>query len=45
MRDFIAAVRSGQPPETAGADNLKSLAMVFGAIDSATSGLPVEIEA
>lgn len=45
MRDFIAAIRSGQPPETAGADNLKSLAMVFGAIQSATSGLPVEIEA
>lgn len=45
MRDFIAAIHSGEPPETNGADNLKSLAMVFGAIDSATSGLPVEIEA
>lgn len=45
MRDFIAAVRSGTPPETDGADNLKSLAMVFGAIKSATSGMPVEIGA
>ncbi len=27
MQDFVAAVRGGPPPETAGADNLKSLAM------------------
>lgn len=45
MRDFVAAIRSGTPPETAGSDNLNSLAMVFGAIDSAERGLPVEIEA
>ena len=34
----------GPPPETAGADNLKSLAMVFGAVESAETGRPVDIE-
>ena len=43
MQDFIAAVRGGPPPETAGADNLKSLAMVFGAVESAEAGRPVDI--
>jgi len=32
---FIAAIRAGRRPETDGSDNIKSLAMVFGAIDSA----------
>lgn len=45
MQDFIAAVRGGPPPETAGDDNLKSLAMVFGAVKSAEAGAPVDIEA
>src|SRR6516225_2407637 len=45
MEDFLAAVRGGPPPETAGADNLKSLAMVFGAIRSAEAGHLVDIEA
>ena len=45
MRDFVAAIRTGQPPETAGSDNLKSLGMVFAAIDSAERGIPVDIEA
>jgi predicted dehydrogenase len=44
MQDFIAAVRGGPPPETAGADNLKSLAMVFGAVESAEADRPVDIE-
>jgi len=44
MRDFMAAVRGGPPPETAGSDNLKSLAMVFGAIRSAETGFAVDIE-
>jgi predicted dehydrogenase len=44
MRQFIGAVRGGPPPETAGSENLKSLAMVFGAIQSAETGLPVDIE-
>jgi len=45
MQDFIAAVRGGPPPETAGEDNLKSLAMVFAAIKSAETGRAVDVEA
>ena len=45
MQDFLAAVEGGPPPETAGADNLKSLAMVFGAVASAEAGRPVDIVA
>lgn len=32
---FLDAIDSGKTPETAGSDNIKSLAMVFGAIESA----------
>jgi predicted dehydrogenase len=35
IEDFIACVRTGREPETAASDNIKSLAMVFGAIESA----------
>ncbi len=45
MQDFLAAIEGGPPPETAGADNLKSLAMVFGAVASAEAGRPVDIVA
>lgn len=44
IRDFIDCVRSGRAPETICSDNIKSLAMVFGAIESAESGSPVAIE-
>ena len=37
------AVRSGTQPETAGRDNIRSLAMVFGAIESAEVGRHVSI--
>ena len=43
IQDFVAAVRDGTTPETCGADNLKSLAMVFGAIESAETGRRVPI--
>jgi predicted dehydrogenase len=43
MQDFIAATRGGSMPETVGTENIKSLAMVFGAIDSAGSGRRIEI--
>jgi predicted dehydrogenase len=36
--DFIRCVQTGAVPETAAADNIKSLAMVFGAIQSAETG-------
>jgi predicted dehydrogenase len=45
IEDFVAAVRGGGVPETNGEDNLKSLAMVFGAIDSARLRQRVTIEA
>jgi predicted dehydrogenase len=41
--EFIEAVKSGRRPETASDDNIKSLSMVFGAIESARTGLPVSI--
>jgi predicted dehydrogenase len=44
LRDFVAAVQGGPPPETRGSDNIKSLAMVMGAIDSAETGRRVLIE-
>ena len=44
MQDFVAAVNGGPPPETSGSDNAKSLAMVFGAIESAESGRRVQID-
>ena len=43
MQDFIAAVRNGGEPETTGTDNIKSLAMVLGAIESAETGRRVPI--
>jgi predicted dehydrogenase len=44
LSDFVAAVRAGSEPETAGRDNIRSLAMVFGAIESVETGLRVAIE-
>jgi predicted dehydrogenase len=38
VEDFVQAIRTGIPPETAGSENIKSLAMVFGAIQSAETG-------
>ncbi|MCA1595614.1 MAG: Gfo/Idh/MocA family oxidoreductase [Chloroflexi bacterium] len=35
INEFLDCVQSGEMPETAAADNIKSLAMVFGAIESA----------
>jgi predicted dehydrogenase len=43
MRDFVDAMRGGKRPETVGSDNIKSLAMVLGAIRSAEMKRPVEI--
>jgi predicted dehydrogenase len=44
LSDFVAAVRSGNEPETAGYDNIRSLAMVFAAIESAELGRRVDID-
>ena len=43
LSDFVSAVRSGSEPETVGRDNIRSLAMVFGAIESAEAGRRVDI--
>lgn len=41
--DFVQSIETGTSPETVGSDNIKSLAMVFGAIQSAQTGQRVEI--
>ena len=43
IREFLHCVREGGTPETVCTDNIKSLAMVFGAIESAKVGREVEI--
>ena len=43
ISDFVAAIETGRAPETASSDNIKSLAMVFAAIESAKTRTRVEI--
>ncbi|RKE79473.1 Gfo/Idh/MocA family oxidoreductase [Rhizobium sp. AG855] len=43
LAEFIDAIKTGRRPETVSDDNIKSLSMVFGAIESARTGLPVSI--
>lgn len=43
ISEFIRCVRTGGTPETIGSDNIRSLAMVFGAIESAEGRQPVAI--
>jgi len=43
LREFVGALRSGQTPQGECHDNIKSLAMVFGAIESAATGQRVKI--
>jgi predicted dehydrogenase len=43
IRDFVTSLDAGREPETVATDNLKSLAMVFAAIESAETGRRVEI--
>jgi len=43
LAEFVAAVREGREPECSGRDNLKSLALVFAAIQSAKEGRSVEL--
>jgi predicted dehydrogenase len=38
IRDFVRCIRSGETPETVCTDNIHSLAMVFGAVESAERG-------
>jgi len=43
IREFVECVRTGMQPETVASDNIKSLAMVFGAIESAETRVRVKI--
>ena len=45
IADFVAAVQDGTPPLTPGTDNIKSLAMVLSAIESADTGRRVTLPA
>lgn len=44
LKAFVSAVRDGHAPETASNDNIKSLGMVFGAIESAATRQRVDIK-
>jgi predicted dehydrogenase len=43
LNAFVDALEAGREPETAGSDNIKSLDMVFAAIESSRTGRRVEI--
>ena len=43
IQEFFTCIQNGTQPETQAADNIKSLAMVFGAIESAESGQKISI--
>jgi predicted dehydrogenase len=43
IREFVACVLDGRTPETIASDNIKSLAMVLGAVQSAETGAPFRI--
>lgn len=43
IQDFIQAIATGTPPETAAAENIKSLGMVLGAIKGAETGYVVDL--
>jgi predicted dehydrogenase len=42
--DLLAAVRGEKQAETTGEDNLRTLRMVFGAYESAATGMPVRLD-
>jgi predicted dehydrogenase len=44
LAEFGAAIRQERDPETSGRDNIRSLALVIGAIESARTGSIVDIE-
>jgi len=43
IKEFVHCVRMGEKPETTCTDNIKSLNMVFGAIESAKRQSPIDI--
>jgi predicted dehydrogenase len=45
IHDFVDALKTNTQPETVCTDNIKSLAMVYGAVESADKGQKIEIKA
>ena len=45
LKAFVRAICTGQEPECSGRDNLHTLGLMFAAVESATSGLPVSLAA
>jgi len=43
LREMLAFLRTGRTPQTECRDNIKSLAMVFGAMESARKGRRIEL--
>ncbi len=43
IQEFFSCIQNGTQPETQAADNIKSLAMVFGALESAERGQKISI--
>ncbi len=43
IHDFLTSIRAGTAPQTACTDNIRSLAMMLGAVESAESGRRVDI--
>jgi predicted dehydrogenase len=43
LAELAAAIREGREPETSGRDNLLTLELVFGAVESAAGGRPVQL--
>ena len=43
LAELASAIREGREPEASGRDNLETLALVFGAVESAASGRPVAL--
>jgi predicted dehydrogenase len=43
LHEFVSASREGRAPQASGADNLRSLALVFGAVESTRTGDWIEI--
>lgn len=44
IREMVECIRTGKTPETICTDNIKSLAMVLAAVESAGQGRPVEVK-
>ena len=44
MHDFVAAIRSGRPPEADSETGLRSVAVIYAVLESALSGRAVTVE-